>query len=245
MTDAHSTRTTIMVITHNYGRYLPTAVVSAVTQTRRPQVVIMDDGSTDDTEEVAGALVARYPELRYHRTPQSQGLAATRNAAADMVQTEWVVYLDADDWLDPHFVERGERWLERHPGCDVLTTDMAVLRPDRAPVHVRARVPRSWRGLLRKNTVFQTSFVRRSMVQALSGYDPTFAYEDWEFWIRALKAGNFIARLPGVHVFRREHGSNYGALANRAEAIRAVRERHPVPSLWDKFRLGKGALFRR
>jgi hypothetical protein len=212
-------------------------VVSAVDQTRQPRVLIMDDGSTDDTEEVVRVLAARYPQLACHRSVRPRGLAATRNDAARRVDTEWVIYLDADDWLDPRFVERGERWLERRPECDVLTTDMTIVRAGHAPAVSRARAPRSWRRLLRRNTVFQTSFIRRSMILSLSGYDGTFAYEDWEFWIRALKAGYSIARLPGAHVYRRQHGLNLGAMADHARAVQAVRDRHGVPSRWEALRL--------
>ena len=229
-------RTTVVVIAHNYGRYLAMAVASAVEQTRRPHVLIMDDGSTDDTEEVVRELTARYPDLTCHRSPRPRGLAETRNDAARRVDTEWIVYLDADDWLDLRFIEHGERWLEHHPKCDALTTDMTIVRDGRGPAVFKARAPKSWQGVLRRNTVVQTSFIRRSMILALSGYDGTFEYEDWEFWIRALKAGHSIGRLPGAHVFRREHGLNKSKTCDEALATRAVQERHPAPSRWAALR---------
>ena len=231
-----SDRTTVVVITHNYGRYLPAAVVSAVEQTRRPNVLIMDDGSTDETEEVVRALAARYPHLTCHRSPRRRGLAETRNDAARRVDTEWIVYLDADDWLDLRFIERGERWLDRHPECDVLTTDMTIVRDGRRPFVSKARAPKSWQSFLWKNTVVQTSFIRRSMILALSGYDGAFDYEDWEFWIRALKAGHTIGRLPGANLYRREHGLNKSKMSDEALATRAVQERHPAPSRWAAIR---------
>jgi glycosyltransferase involved in cell wall biosynthesis len=225
-----SDRTTIVVVAHNYGRYLTTAVESAVEQTRRPRVLIMDDGSADDTEDVVRALAARYPDIACWRSPSARGLSATRNDAAQRVDTEWVVYLDADDWLDLRFIERGEDWLDRHSRCDVLTTDMTIVRDGCATRVFKARAPRTWPDLLRRNTVVQTSFIRRSMILSLSGYDATFDYEDWEFWIRALKAGYVIGRLPGPHVFRREHGLNKSKMCDEARATAAVLERHPAAS---------------
>lgn len=233
MTAHPNPQTTVVVITHNYGRYLATAVTSVVDQTRRPRILIMDDGSTDNTEEVVRTLTERYPSVKSHRSATARGLAATRNAAARMVETEWLIYLDADDWLDSRFVEHGEHWLERRPTCDVLTTDVTLVRDERQPVVARARVPRSWRGLLRGNTVMQTSFIRRAMILALDGYDGAFDYEDWEFWIRAVKAGYTIDRLPGAHVYYRQHGDNYGAKADRVRATQAVRDRHGARSRWE------------
>lgn len=237
MTGRRSDSTTVVVITHNYGRYLPTAVASVMDQTLQPRVLVMDDGSTDDTEDVIRDLAARYPCLTCHRSATPRGLAATRNDAAERVDTEWLIYLDADDWLDPRLIERGEQWLASHPGCDVLTTDNTVVREGRAPTVTRARPPQSWRNLRRRNTVGQTSFIRPAMILALSGYDGAFAYEDWEFWIRALKAGYTIGRLPGAHVYHRQHGLNYGAAADPALATQAVWDRHGAPSRWEKLRL--------
>jgi glycosyltransferase involved in cell wall biosynthesis len=231
-----SSRTTIVINTYNYGRYLPAAVTSAVEQTLRPRVLIMDDASTDDTEAVVRSLIAQYPHVECHWPTERRGLAATRNDAARRVETEWIVYLDGDDWLDLQFVERGEQWLDRHPELDVLTTDMTIVRDGRTPFVAKARAPRSWQHLTRKNTVIQTSFIRRSMILALDGYDGTLEYEDWDFWIRALKAGYRIGRLPGANLFRREHGLNLSKTVNDAVATRRVRDRHPLPSRWTVLR---------
>ena len=229
-------RTTIVVITHNYGRYLPAAVASAIEQTARPRVLIMDDCSTDETGAVVRSLAARHPSLDCHRSTERRGLAATRNDAAQRIATDWIVYLDADDWLDLQFIERGEQWLDRHAELDVLTTDMTVVRDGQRPFVSKARTPHSWRGLARKNTVVQTSFIRRSLILALGGYDGTLEYEDWDFWIRALKAGYRIGRLPGAHLYRREHGLNKSKTGDEALMTERIRERHPLPSRWQAIR---------
>ncbi len=231
-----SSRTTIVVITHNYGRYLRAAVASAVEQTARPRVLIMDDCSTDETEEVVRSLIAEHPNLNCHRSTERRGLAATRNDAARRVETDWIVYLDADDWLDRRFIERGAHWLDRHIELDVLTTDMTIVRDGQKPFVSTARAPSSWRYLTRKNTVVQTSFIRRSMILALGGYDGTLEYEDWDFWIRALKGGYRIGRLPGAHLYRREHGLNKSKTGDEALMAERVRKRHPVPSRWQALR---------
>jgi glycosyltransferase involved in cell wall biosynthesis len=233
---ATTDRTTIVVNSYNYGRFLPAAVASAADQTRQSRVLIMDDASTDGTDEVVHSLVAQYPNVECYLSPERRGLAATRNEAARRVETDWIVYLDGDDWLDPQFIERGEEWLTEHPHYDVLTTDMTIVRDGQKPFVSRARAPHSWPRLTRKNTVVQTSFVRRSMILELNGYDGTLEFEDWDFWIRALKAGFRIGRLPGAHVYRREHGLNMSKSYDEALATRRIRERHPVPSRWRAFR---------
>jgi glycosyltransferase involved in cell wall biosynthesis len=223
-------RTTVVVITHNYAQYLRDAVESTLAQTRRPAVLIMDDASEDETESIVQQLLRRAgSRLAYHRAPINQGLSRTRNRAAGMASTDWIIYLDADDWLAGDYVEKGEDWLDRHPRVDVLTTDMFIVRDRRRPRVFRARIPRSWDGLLRANTIVQTSFLRRQIVGALGGYDADLDYEDWDFWIRTLKSGYRIGRLPGAHVYRREHGLNKSKICDVEAAETQVRLRHPLP----------------
>ncbi len=226
-------RTTIVIITHNYARFVRQAAISALSQTRQPRVLIVDDASTDGTPDVVFDLFAvGSPSLAYYRGRTNQGLARMRNAAARMVSSEWIVYLDADDWLAVDFIERGEQWLDVRPWVDALTTDMVIVRDRRRPFSTTARVPGSWMELARKNTVIQTSFLRRDRILKLGGYDPALDYEDWDFWIRLLKAGYSIDRLPGEHVFRREHGLNKSKTCDERAGERQIRQKHPCPGLF-------------
>jgi 3-deoxy-D-manno-octulosonic-acid transferase len=235
--------TTVAIISYNYGRYLREAVTSVLRQTRRPRILVMDDASTDETPAVMAAIMAEAGHaVRYVRAESNQGLARTRNAVAALVDTEWVVYLDADDWMGPHFIERGEALLARHPELDALTTDMYVIRQGRRWRTFKSRVPRAWAGLLRSNTVVQTSFIRRSVLRDLGGYDPTLDFEDWDFWIRLLKCNYRLGRLRGIHVYRREHGANKSKLADERIATKQIRDRHPTgkaPECTGAFRIGQ------
>ena len=222
---AGSTLTTVVVIAHNYARYLEQAVTSALAQTCRPQVWVIDDASSDETPQVMARLVARHPELAHQRLAANVGLSRVRNLAAEQIATEWIVYLDADDWLDPQYIERAESMIAAQPAVDVVTTDMTIVRGSRTLLF-KASVPAFWNDLLSRNTIVQTSLIRRSLVLRLGGYDPALDYEDWDFWIRVLQSGGRIARLPGAHVFRREHDRNKSKVCDEDRAIAAVRAKH-------------------
>jgi glycosyltransferase involved in cell wall biosynthesis len=217
--------TTIVVISHNYGRFLADAVESAVGQTRPAHVIVVDDASCDETPHVVERLTAVHPHLRCERLTENAGLSRVRNLAAARATTEWVIFLDADDWLALDYVEHAESWLHRYPAVDALTTDMMIRRGDTRRT-VRASVPLFWTDLLRRNTIVQTSAIRRRVLLALGGYDPTLDFEDWDFWIRLMQSGRRIGRLPGVHVFHREHGSNKSKVCDERAAADAVRARH-------------------
>jgi glycosyltransferase involved in cell wall biosynthesis len=226
---ASTDRTTVVVIAHNYARFLRQAVNSALAQTRTPRVLIMDDASSDETPRLAQEIVAASGgRVQHHRSDTNQGLSRTRNSAAALTTSSWVIYLDADDWLRSDFVAKGEDHLAGRPHLAALTTDMVIVRDERQPFRSKARVPRDWRGLLRKNTLVHTCFIRRDVVLALGGYDPGLHYEDWDFWLRLLKAGHAVGRLPGGFLFRREHGLNKSKLCDDAQAVKQIRAKHSL-----------------
>jgi glycosyltransferase involved in cell wall biosynthesis len=218
--------TTVIVINHNYGRFLRQAVTSVLQQTSVPAVLLIDDASKDESGAVLASVEAAHPGVTVLRLPENIGLSRVRNLAASQTTTEWIVFLDADDWLEATYVEEAHRALARKPDVDVLVPDMALVRGDRRPRVVKSHVPRDWRGLLKRNTIAQTSFVRRELVLRLGGYDPALDFEDWDFWVRVLKSGGRFARLPGAFVNRREHGANKSKLCDEAAATAAVRAKH-------------------
>lgn len=94
----------VIVPTYNCGEFIAEAIDSILKQTRPPQqIIIVDDGSTDDTELV----VRRYTDRRIEYIKQKNaGVSAARNVGLSMANGEFVTFLDADDRWHPTFVER-------------------------------------------------------------------------------------------------------------------------------------------
>ena len=112
----------LVIATFNHARLLAEAIDSALSQTLDPvDVVVVDDGSTDDTP----AVLARYDaRIRVLRQP-NRGLAAARNAGLAATRGTYVAFLDADDVLAPAKLAEQVAVLERAPTvgwtyCDVL-----------------------------------------------------------------------------------------------------------------------------
>ena len=100
----------VIIPCYNHGHYLPEAIESVLGQTYgQVEVVVVDDGSTDNTREAA----ARYPQVRYVHQ-HNQGLSATRNTGVRHSRGELLVFLDADDWLYPQALETNVRYLLQH-----------------------------------------------------------------------------------------------------------------------------------
>src|SRR5215204_1649122 len=103
----------VVIPCYNQAHFLAEAITSALAQTYpHLDIVVVDDGSTDNTGEVA----AGYPGVRYVRQA-NQGLAAARNTGLRHSHGSYLVFLDADDRLLPQAVEVGLRQLQVHPEC--------------------------------------------------------------------------------------------------------------------------------
>lgn len=98
-------KVTILIPAYNAAAYLPKCLNSILGQTfHNLQVVIIDDGSKDDTLVVARAYVNKDCRVEvYHQ--ENQGVAATRNHLLKKVKGDWVLFIDSDDWVEPDMVE--------------------------------------------------------------------------------------------------------------------------------------------
>src|SRR2546430_434152 len=92
----------IVIPAFNSAGYLPATIHSALRQTQRAdEVIVIDDGSTDDTEEVC----RKFSDKIVYQRKNNQGVAVARNYGASIAKADWLLFLDADDRLMPHAVE--------------------------------------------------------------------------------------------------------------------------------------------
>jgi GT2 family glycosyltransferase len=187
---------------------IATAIDSVLAQSVRPEeIVVADDGSTDD---LAGVLARFGPAVRLVRIEHG-GEARARNAAIAAATAEFVAVLDADDRFAPGRLAAVTRVLVERPDLDLVTTD-AVLELDGRIVGTvyheghRFEVADQRSAILDRNFVFGQVVVRRSRMQELGGYDETITHTtDWECWIRLVLAGGRLGCIDaplGVYTMR-------------------------------------------
>jgi glycosyltransferase involved in cell wall biosynthesis len=105
---------------HNRPLLLRAAVGSVLAQTYRPiEIVIIDDGSTDNTAQSIAALAAEHPSIVRHQRIRNAGPGAAREAGRMIANGEFIQYLDSDDLLLPRKFELQVGGLRAHPECDV------------------------------------------------------------------------------------------------------------------------------
>lgn len=105
---------TIIVPAYNVEKYIRECVNSLIHQTRmNHKIVIVNDGSTDRTEEVCMELKKDHEELITYVSQENQGLGGARNTGMKYVDTPYLCFLDSDDWLNSYFVECFSKMIER------------------------------------------------------------------------------------------------------------------------------------
>lgn len=206
----------VIIPCHDYARFLPDAVESAVAQSHPAlEIVVVDDGSRDETAALAARLAARYTEREIRVVRQeNRGLAAARNAGIAAARAPLLLPLDADDALHPHAASRLAALFQADPGLSVaypfgrevgdgsalMTTGEALLAVER-----------------RTNVLYYASMFTRTAWEAAGGYNPNMVhgYEDWDFWLGLLERGARFARLPEVGFYYRKHGATMLSRADK------------------------------
>jgi glycosyltransferase involved in cell wall biosynthesis len=210
----------VVIPAYNSAAYLAEAIASVRAQTRAvDEIIVVDDGSADDTAAVAETL-----GVRLLRQPNT-GPSAARNLALREARGEWIAFLDADDQWTPDKLVRQCAALARAPALMLIASDMAevdaqgltVIASMQAQHGLRTRferlaglpIPHALRMLLEKNFIpTGTVLVRRDALLAVGGFNTAIRYgEDLELWCR-IAARHPIACLPEVHMLRRRHGAN-------------------------------------
>ena len=183
----------VVIPCHGYGHYLPQAVASVVAQTYDDwELMIVDDGSPDDTAEVARSLIARHPDRRIHLLRQANsGVSAARNAGIAATGGRYVLPLDADDLIAPTMLEKTVAVLDQDPGIAIASTDVSAFTDDEdLPAQVLELPAYRPELLLQRLIMFYCSLYRREVWETVGGYDESMRTgEDWDFWIACAERG--------------------------------------------------------
>lgn len=111
----------VIIPTHNYARYLPRAIESVLAAQKElsVEIVVIDDGSTDDTADIVASYKNKKSELIYHYQAK-QGPAAARNRGIELSRGDYILFLDADDELTANALSDFNKLMEIQNGPPIV-----------------------------------------------------------------------------------------------------------------------------
>lgn len=125
----------VIIANYNYADYIPLAIASLQRQ-RGPtlEVIVVDDGSTDNSREVVAGLIADDPRIRLYGNESKKGVSGARNTGLKYATGEWLMFLDADDMVFDGSLAALFAMIERNPDCRFVAGDICKVDPDGARV---------------------------------------------------------------------------------------------------------------
>lgn len=229
----------VVIPTYNQSQYLGQAIASALNQTRPPlEIIVVDDGSTDDTPAVLAGYGDRIRSVRQ----ANAGVAAARNAGLGLASGDLLALLDSDDiWL-PQKLERQVEQFVAHPELGLVHCGVVNVDGNGHPLAEYLDGMAGWVApemlLFRRAVVLgggSATVVSRAVIETVGDFDVNLPpSEDWDFYYRV--ASRFpIGFVPELLVHYRLHGAN-GHL-NIARMERAMMQgfakafHHPAPKI--------------
>jgi len=197
----------VVVICHNYGRFLAECLESVLEQTSRPtEIIVIDDSSTDETPEIARRFASH--KVRYVRV-DCRNVHQARRAGVNATTAEVVCFLDADDALTPVYLAEGLK-LFCTPHVGIVYSDLEffgnTVDRSRFPLHFdRAQFELD-------NFIHAGGLVRREALRLSRAFDrtidPLLTQGDWFLWRQVLRDGWTAVKQPSLYRYR-QHGANW------------------------------------
>ena len=210
---------TVVVTTYNYARLLPDALRALAAQSLTDfELLIIDDGSTDNTEEIVEQFRTRFHDFHYLKK-ENGGAADARNHGVERASGTHIAILDADDVWAPRYLETIRKTLESRPQTEIVFCDGVrvlgdgrVLRPVFPPGLPALDGPvNSVESLfpLCDNFLPSGMVFRKSLYDRIGAFDTRFSHGDDVDWvIRAAMAGADCLRIDEKLFLHRFHGGN-------------------------------------
>jgi glycosyltransferase involved in cell wall biosynthesis len=237
----------IVTAARNQGAWIGAAIASVRAQTFTDwELVVVDDGSTDDTAAIVGRAAAdgRIRLLAGERRER----AAARNRGIAATTGDLVAFLDGDDLWRPEKLARQVAALDAAPAAALCYTIARYVDEQDRPLDVR-RPPRAVDGsifpaLVRANVMILSSVVaRRIALAAVGGFDetlPVFGCEDWDLWLRIARRFAVTA-VPEELTRYRRHPANTGWTQVLASGLAVLAKHYADPATAGAARLSPAA----
>ena len=204
----------IVMAAYNQGAYIEETVKSVAAQSyERWELIVVNDGSSDDSWAKASSLMDKYGKRRIRLiNKRNGGLADARNVGMRYARGDWLCMLDSDDLLSRDYLSRAAELVEEDfiagtgtngvdiiPGCmrnfDAVSSDWCF--PEGFSIV----------GVSHWNKFHASVLMKADLMRKVGGYDPGIPWglEDWNFWLNAAKFNPVVRFIPEITFYYRHH----------------------------------------
>ena len=238
----------------NHERYVTESMESVLSQTyKNYELIVVDDGSADESPTVIEKFQKQHPEITFLKLEKNEGICKAFNTALKICSGDFIIDLAADDVLLPERLARGVKIFETlDDGYGVIFGDAEWIDAQgkrlcfHSEKHPHNSIPQGniYHPLIEHYFICSpTMMFRRSVIEALGGYDETLSYEDFDFWIRSSrifkyhyeplvlvkkrKLKNSLSQSQ-FKVFNKHNYTTYKVCAKILDLNRTVKEQHAL-----------------
>lgn len=211
----------VLVICYNQERYIKEALTSALEQDYdNLEVVVADDASTDNTQQIIRELGKDHPEkLKMYFNPKNLGITANSNVGLKHCRGEFVAFMGGDDVLLPGKISRQVEWFSQDDSRVLCGHDVEWIDQNGALLGIRTSelVPissgRGASGFIKHGTPFAATsvMVRRSRIPEYGFHPALPVVSDWKLWIDVIATHGSYGYIPGIWAQYRRHRDNVTA----------------------------------
>lgn len=201
----------------NHGRYVAEMAASVLAQTFHDyELIIVNDGSTDNTREVLDTLQDR--RIRAIHT-SNRGPSLARNRAIEEARGSIILNLDADDRIAPTFLERAHAVFISRPNVGIVSSETLFFGARSGPFRL---LPFSLETMLISNVIISGSLFRKEDWRRVGGYSNEFPFglEDYDFWLSLIELDRDVYRIPDELYFYRTYPRSRNCRSGRRKASR-------------------------
>lgn len=219
----------IVVPCYKQAHFLSETLDSVYEQTYSDwECIIVNDGSPDNTEEIAQLYCKKDSRFRY-LYKENGGISDARNVGIKNSHGEYILPLDSDDKISPQYIEKAIAYFERYP-----ETQLVYSLADRFGEKNMEWVLEdyNYQKLLWRNMIFCSAVFRRVDFDRVGGYNINMKYglEDWDFWLSFLNEKSVVYQIPEIlfHYRYNENSRNTNvAKYGLDESLRQIYRNHP------------------
>lgn len=191
-------KVSIIIPCYNQGKYVAEAINSALRQTFKDiEIVCVNDGSTDNSVEIIKSFENKYKHFIFLNNEENRGVIYSRNFAIKNCNGTYILPLDADDIIEPTYVEKAVKILDNNPNIGIVYCKAKIFGNYDKYWNLK---PFNKSDILYENCIFCSALFRKSDFIKIGGYNNNMKYgcEDYDLWLSFIEQGLEVFQINEI-----------------------------------------------